>query len=698
MKRTTTYLTLGTLALAGFVLGAGFWLERIVESQLINGLQEDLTTLRDSNVATLREWMKSQERIATLTANEPEARETALELIEVAESGELRSEALFFHPLQERLRTIVAPTIEYWEFEEFILLANDVVIASTNQKDLGRVLRPEARDQLQRLEGEGSILGRPQLHEDWDDERRVAMWVASPIFDRLGRMRGAFAFRIDPSEAFTKLLQTSQYGQSGETYAFDAAGLMLSGSRFEAQLRRAGLLKSGEGSPLRVQVREPGVDLNQERATRLRWEGPLTEAVRGAISLAEGGADLQVSHNTTGYLAYRGVEVVGAWTWLADYEFGITTEIDRTEAYRSLSAIRNGTRALFLVLVIAALSLVVASRVISRLQKRAERGERLGQYTLLRKLGQGGMGAVYEARHALLRRPTAIKVIRPESIDDRTRARFEREVQATAQLCHPNTIAVYDYGRTREGVFYYAMEFLGGIDLHNLVVKVGPLPESRVRYILEQVLGSVAEAHESGMVHRDIKPPNIMLCQRGGIADLVKVLDFGLVKDVRADDGFTMENALTGTPHYMAPEAVTETDRVDGRTDLYAIGAVGYFLLVGRQLFNGPSAMAVLTKQMSDAPPRPSHDSHYPVSVGFEAFLMRCLEKDQEERPASAREALRTLRGLPPQSEPWTQEVAQKWWDEHQDLIAQPQSMGASVVPTVEIDVSARESPSGAKI
>src|SRR5690606_10252828 len=172
-----------------------------------------------------------------------------------------RSEALFFHPLQERLRSIVAPTIEYWEFEEFILLANDVVIASTNQKDLGRVLRPEARDQLQRLEGEGSILGRPQLHEDWDDERRVAMWVASPIFDRLGRMRGAFAFRIDPSEAFTKLLQTSQYGQSGETYAFDAAGLMLSGSRFEAQLRRAGLLKSGEGSPLRVQVREPGVDL-----------------------------------------------------------------------------------------------------------------------------------------------------------------------------------------------------------------------------------------------------------------------------------------------------------------------------------------------------------------------------------------------------------------------------------------------------
>src|SRR5690606_9342024 len=131
-----------------------------------------------------------------------------------------------------------------------------------------------------------------------------------------------------------------------------------------------------------------------------------------------------------------------------------------------------------LVLVIAALSLVVASRVISRLQKRAERGERLGQYTLVRKLGQGGLGAVDEARHALLRRPTAIKVIRPESIDDRTRARFEREVQATAQLCHPNTIAVYDYGRTREGVFYYAMEFLGGIDLHNLVVKVGPLPES----------------------------------------------------------------------------------------------------------------------------------------------------------------------------------------------------------------------------
>jgi serine/threonine protein kinase len=239
------------------------------------------------------------------------------------------------------------------------------------------------------------------------------------------------------------------------------------------------------------------------------------------------------------------------------------------------------------------------------------------------------------------------------------------------------------------------MEFLAGIDLHNLVAKDGPLPEHRVRYILEQVLGSIAEAHEHGMVHRDIKPPNIMLCRRGGIADLVKVLDFGLVKDVRADDGFTMENALTGTPHYMAPEAITETDRVDGRTDLYAVGAVGYFLLAGRQLFNGPTAMAVLTKQISNSPPHPSLDSRYPVSAGFEAFLMNCLEKDQVRRPASAREALRTLTRLPQEGEPWTQEVAQKWWDDHQELHAQPQSVVDSIVPTVEIDVSARDSPMG---
>lgn len=692
MRKVTTYLTLGTFILATFVLGAGYWLEQTVEKQLVAGLQEDLTTLRDSNVATLREWMKSQERIATLTANEPEAREAAVALIEVAEQGQLKPEALFFHPLQETLREIVAPTIQYWEFKEFVLLANDVVVASARQKDLGRVLRPEARGQLERMEGEGSILGRPQFHEDWEGDRKVAMWVASPIFDRLGHMRGAFAFRIDPREAFTKLLQTSQYGVSGETYAFDLQGLMLSGSRFEPQLRKVGLLGKDEASPLRIQVREPGLDLSREGATALRKEGPLTEAVRGVIALSESGEASQEGHNTSGYFGYRGVPVVGAWTWLPDYEFGVTTEIDQAEAYASLSAIQNGTRALFLILVVSAFSLVVASGVISRLQKRAERGERLGQYTLLRKLGEGGMGAVYEARHALLRRPTAIKVIRPENIDSRTRQRFEREVQATAQLCHPNTIAVYDYGRTSAGVFYYAMEFLAGIDLHNLVAKDGPLPENRVRYILEQVLGSIAEAHEHGMVHRDIKPPNIMVCRRGGIADLVKVLDFGLVKDVRADDGFTMENALTGTPHYMAPEAITETDRVDGRTDLYAVGAVGYFLLAGRQLFNGPTAMAVLTKQISDSPPQPSLDSRYPVSAGFEAFLMTCLEKDQANRPASAQEALSTLRHLPQEGEPWTQEDAQKWWDDHQDLHTQPQSVVESLVPTVEIDVSGRES------
>ena len=250
---------------------------------------------------------------------------------------------------------------------------------------------------------------------------------------------------------------------------------------------------------------------------------------------------------------------------------------------------------------------VVTSDVVNGLRREAQRARRLGQYTLDEKIGEGAMGVVYRASHAMLRRPTAIKLLPPTRTGVVDLQRFEREVQLTAMLTHPNTVAIYDYGRTPDGVFYYAMEFLDGIDLEQLVRRHGALPSGRVVHILRQICRALAEAHGLGIIHRDIKPANVILTVRGGEPDVAKVVDFGLVKcldPVRVDLTMTMEGGavLAGTPMYFAPEAISSPDRVEARSDLYSLGAVGYYLATGQAALRGRDGHRALR-----APP--AHDA-----------------------------------------------------------------------------------------
>ena len=333
---------------------------------------------------------------------------------------------------------------------------------------------------------------------------------------------------------------------------------------------------------------------------------------------------------------------------------------------------------------------VAFSRTIYGLRKAVSDIRRLGQYTLEKKLGEGGMGVVYRASHGMLRRPTAIKLLLPERAGKEALVRFEREVRRTAMLTHPNTVIVYDYGRTTEGVFYYAMELLEGASLEEVVKIDGPQPEERVIHLLEQAAGSLAEAHDAGLIHRDVKPGNILVVDRGGISDLVKVLDFGLVKEVGpstnggsvSEPALTAANTITGTPLYIAPETLTAPETVDARADLYALGAVGYWLLTGTHVFDGTSIIEVCSHHLSSRPEPPSVRLGRPVSADLETLLLACLAKRREDRPASAHVLRERLQACVAAGR-WTNARGAEWWAAHRTRLrsgsAAPSTSSAAV-------------------
>lgn len=301
-----------------------------------------------------------------------------------------------------------------------------------------------------------------------------------------------------------------------------------------------------------------------------------------------------------------------------------------------------------------------ASSRIEVLRRQAAEARRLGQYVLKEKLGSGGMGEVFRAEHLLLRRPCALKTIRPEKAGDpETLRRFEREVQITATLTHPNTIQVFDYGNTEDGTFYYVMEYLPGLTLEDLVRDHGPLPPGRAVHFLRQVCAALAEAHARGLTHRDIKPGNVMVCERGGVYDVVKVLDFGLVRIPKDDaEGASLSRAglIAGTPAYMSPEQAGGHLASDARSDIYSVGALSYFLLTGKSPFDGLSAVHMMAAHLYESP-EPLPES---VPPEIAEIVMRCLAKEPAQRWPDAASLEAKLAGVSVPA--WSASEAAAWW------------------------------------
>ena len=316
---------------------------------------------------------------------------------------------------------------------------------------------------------------------------------------------------------------------------------------------------------------------------------------------------------------------------------------------------------------------VYGTHIINTLRVEAFEARKMGQYRLVEKIGEGGMGEVWRAKHRMLARPAAIKLIRPDMLgtaDPGLREmilhRFEREAQATAALTSPHSIMLYDFGISEDQIFYYVMEFLEGLDLESLVEQFGPVPPARAISLLMQACESLSDAHQQGLIHRDIKPTNIFVCRMGRRFDFVKVLDFGLVKSRESEQRsvqLTQAGAATGTPAFMSPEQAVSGE-VDARTDLYALGCIGYWLLTGHLVFQGDSVMATLIDHVKTTPPRPSSRINLPIPEDLEGVIMLCLEKEPEKRPQSADQLADMLAGCADAGK-WDSKIAARWWSNH---------------------------------
>ncbi len=652
----------------------GWGVRRAIETTMEEGLRSQLETLLNVETAMLETWYKVQKSNSESMANDLETRQLVNQLVESSGSDTATADAV--GPLRTKLDKALGPALSAYDYDGYLVADKQKRIVAAGRPELvGLRDVPEYDSFLSRcLDTKSACLSAPfsSVAAMKDETGRLrtdvpTMFVCAPVRDESFQVVAVLALRIRPEKEFSRIMQLGQFGKTGETYAFDKTGRMVSNSRFDEELILNGLLPDevNSRSILQLLIRDPGGDITQgHRPTARRHELPLTTMANEAIAGRAG-------VNVLGYRDYRGVPVVGAWKWLPEADVGVATEMDYAEAFRPLMILRWTFWGLFALLALSAAAIFVFTILLARMRREAQKAaieaQQIGQYKLERKLGAGAMGIVYKGHHAMLRRPTAIKMLDVDRVNEGSIERFEREVQITSQLNNPHTVAIYDYGRTPEGVFYYAMEYLDGIDLQTLIEKYGPQPAPRVIHILNQVCSSLYEAHSAGLVHRDTKPSNIMFNRRGGEPDVVKVLDFGLVKalDEVKQSGLTQQSSLTGTPLYMSPEAIQLPNSVDARSDIYAVGAVGYFLLTGAPVFEADSVVELCQKQVATPPTPPSERTRTPIPSALESALLACLEKSRAKRPQTARDLAQLISKCAEANE-WSIEESDAWWGRHE--------------------------------
>lgn len=677
----------------------GYFVNLAIKNSLEARIRSELETLLHVECSMLERWLAKQENSATAIANNPELVELISKLIDVRQTERDRKasaespasadlttiaepsieETLDTERLEIRLRQLLLPGMSAHRLNNFIVVdTNGELIATQRQEQMMIELPKEGKKFFETVFVGGPRVSTPFLSLSMQmDSKGVVrgdvpiMRVAVPVLDATKVPIAALAFTIRPEREFTRILQLGKLGTTGETYAVNNQGLLISESRFNEELKLTGLIADQDDarSLLNIHVKDPGGDITAgHRPNVRRSELPLTFAAKSVIRGQEAD-NPQTGISLEGHRNYRGVPSVAAWKWLKGYNIGVITEMTTAEAFGPLTILQRVFYFLFALLTITFTALLIFSIVLSRIRQEARdaaiEAKQLGQYRLDTLIGRGAMGEVYKGQHSMMRRPTAIKLLKSDLVSDVALERFEHEVQLSCKLNNPHTVAIYDYGRTPDGVFYYAMEYLDGLNLQQLVDKYGPQTPGRAIHILTQIASSLYEAHSEGLVHRDIKPANIMINRRGGECDVVKVLDFGLVRSVSDTVDPESERGMAGTPMYMSPEAIQYPKSVDVRSDIYSLGAVGYYLLTGEPLYQVNNLGELFQQHIETTPESPSQRAGVPFPPELDDAIMACLQKSRSSRPQTAKEFATRLKAIELE-EPWTRTDSESWWLQHE--------------------------------
>jgi len=632
----------------------GGWAYVQVRGSLRDVRSAGLASLLEAETRALQLWIEEKQRDAERWASSPR--------VQAAAAAIAAAQRPCDPGFDRALRSEIAPYAAVEEVATFNLVTADGRIVSSPYR-CGQSVSAAFLRQLRPV-----FEGRAVFVPPWREEERVGQgapgappgplaWNETPVRGPDGNVVAALGFGRVAAERFSRLLTLSIGGTSRDAYAFDEQGRMVTVSRYASQLVAAGAIPAAADAPLGIAVRDPGGDALARDPLTLPAERPLTALASAALTRSEGSDGVILEP----YRNYRGARVIGAWRWLPDAHLAIAVEVDAAEAYAPLEYLQFAFATLFALVLVSMTA--AASTSAWALRTRLREARRVGQYEIEREIGEGGMSHVYLARHLTLKRPAAVKVLKPHLATDEAVERFRREAQLCSQLTHPNTVEVFDYGTTREGRWYYAMEYLEGASIEEVVARSGPMPPARVVHALAQACGSLAEAHARGWVHRDVKPQNLMLCVRGGRHDFVKVLDFGIVKQLRNPEtrDITQYSRVLGTPQYMAPERLRNPADADARADIYAIGAVAWFAIAGRPAFDAKTDHDIVYRVLNE--PAPSLATAAPgAPAALVTLVAGCLAKDRGERPASIGEVQAALAAIA-REHPWSEADARAWWE-----------------------------------
>lgn len=672
------YIALGLLFT--IILIIGLFIRNGFKQQVEYKQQEKLEALLDMQSETVIQWMRREENISNALSQSEELIEIALALdsiVELDESLKLLesqdlSSPLFtrFSELRERLN-IEGLSILH-EREPVVLLLSEKAADGSNNifttlelagvfYDYMRVVkdRPYATSHFPPLPDHEILIDAPD-----GINAGTYLSFATPIYKDSVLISYLFT-QYNLKNEYSDIIKTAEHGESVKVYSYSYDCKLLTTDRFEKELQNTDLLNfdTTASSIQAYALRDPGNNILIDKYPIIKPIDQSYTSIMDACLIKVGryyGAGRGVLMEP--YRDHRGIEVVGAWAWYPDLAAGLVAEEDAEEAFVSIRYFDWVLALFFIILAIFILLLNNLNVKFLRFGKKMKEFEQVGQYLLEEKLGEGGFGTVYKAKHSFLKSEVAIKLLKKEFIGTDALDRFEKEVKVSSSLSHPNTIRVYDYGTTDNGQFYYVMEYLSGLPLDKIVQSYDEFPINRAIYTLLHTCYSLKEAHEKGLVHRDIKPANIMLCNQGGAYDVLKVLDFGLVKNVDASiSQQTQINRIGGTPMFMAPERLRDPFNADQRVDIYAIGAVGLYLfsgqyiveLISQKMLSGQDTISGgLNNQLIQREDIPSE---------LKNLLMDCVHFNVEKRPGNIDELIKTLEKIQ-ENYPWTRKDAEQWW------------------------------------